>query len=171
MSRDDNVRVFEDTEAMCKGNNRLYFCLNQQNMWDSFYKPYRAAHDPVYNADIIYTSGVVAIKSDTEDPVTMPEEKWMTLDIVTCAAPDYEGYWYHYDSDVLRKMLEAFLNWEERPAACSMDICVTENGRTLLVELNDAYSLGCYGLPGVPYAKFISARWSQLLSCKDEFRF
>ena len=171
MSRDDNVRVFEDTEAMCKGNDRLkesiekavagqrmisagesisipekrfedtlvkvskkrsmeaayayedqkvcvhnfasatnpgggvtkgsnaqeeclcrvstlYFCLNQQDMWDSFYKPHRAAHNPVYNADIIFTPDVVAFKSDTSNPVTMPEEKWKTLDIVTCAAPN-----------------------------------------------------------------------------------
>ena len=87
------------------------------------------------------------------------------------SAPDYEGYWYHYDSDVLRKMLKAFVDWNERPVACSMDICVTKDGRTLLVELNDAYSLGCYGLPGVPYAKFISARWSQLLDRDDEYRF
>ena len=55
--------------------------------------------------------------------------------------------------------------------ACSMDICYTRDGRTLLVELNDAYSLGCYGLPGVLYAKLISARWSQLLGREDEYRF
>ena len=48
---------------------------------------------------------------------------------------------------------------------------MTKDGRTLLVELNDAYSLGCYGLPSVSYAKLISARWSQLLDVKDEYKF
>lgn len=48
---------------------------------------------------------------------------------------------------------------------------VTYHGRILLVELNDAYSLGCYGLPGVLYAKLISVRWSQLLGREDEYRF
>lgn len=84
---------------------------------------------------------------------------------------NYSGYLYHYDSDVLRKMFQAFLDWEERPAACSMDICVTRDGRTLLVEVNDAYALGCYGLPSLLYAKLISARWSQLLEREDEYHF
>ena len=55
--------------------------------------------------------------------------------------------------------------------ACSMDICVTKDGRTLLVEFNDAYSLGAYGLPDIYYAKLISARWSQLLVVKYEYHF
>ena len=87
------------------------------------------------------------------------------------SVPDYDGYWYHYDSGTLKEMIDSFVIWDERPAACSMDICVTKDGRTLLVELNDAYALGCYGLPSLPYAKFISARWSQLLERDDEFRF
>lgn len=66
-------------------------------------------------------------------------------------------------------MLQGFISWDERPMACSMDICYTRDGRTLLVELNDAYSLGCYGLPGVLYAKLISARGSQLLGREDGF--
>ena len=43
--------------------------------------------------------------------------------------------------------------------------------RTLLVEMNDTYALGCYGLPSLFYAKLISARWSQLLNRKDEYHF
>ena len=84
---------------------------------------------------------------------------------------NYDGYLYHYDSEVLKKMMQAFINWDDRPLACSMDICVTKDGRTLLVELNDAYALGCYGLPAITYAKFISARWSQLLERHDEYHF
>lgn len=82
-----------------------------------------------------------------------------------------KSYLYHYDTEVLSAMMEAFVSWDERPKACSMDICVTKDGRTLLVELNDAYALGCYGLPSIYYAKLISARWSQLLDVKDEYHF
>ena len=85
--------------------------------------------------------------------------------------PKRKSYMYHYDAKVLEAMLESFNKWEERPAACSMDICVTKDNKTLLVELNDAYSLGCYGLAGIYYAKLISARWSQLTGVKDEYRF
>ncbi len=84
---------------------------------------------------------------------------------------DYAGFYYSYDSNVLKDMLKAFSEWDERPAACSMDICVTNDGRTLLVEFNDAYSLGCYGLNSLNYAKLISARWSQLLGREDEYNF
>ena len=52
-----------------------------------------------------------------------------------------KSYRYHYDSKVLDQMIEAFTKWEERPMACSMDICCTKDGRTLLVEMNDAYAL------------------------------
>lgn len=82
-----------------------------------------------------------------------------------------ESYYYHYDSEVLKEIMNTFVTWENRPMACSMDICVTEDGRTLLVEFNDAYALGNYGLNGVHYAKLISARWSQLLNREDEYRF
>lgn len=82
-----------------------------------------------------------------------------------------KSYRYHYDFKVLDSMMEAFISREERPTACSLDICVTKDGQTLLVEINDAYSLGCYGLASVFYAKLISARWSQLLGVKDEYHF
>ncbi|MDO4459528.1 MAG: ATP-grasp domain-containing protein [Clostridia bacterium] len=84
---------------------------------------------------------------------------------------DRKSYLYQYDVNVLNSMMDEFRKWEERPMACSMDICVTKDGRTLLVELNDAYALGCYGLPSISYAKLISARWSQLLNVNDEYRF
>lgn len=82
-----------------------------------------------------------------------------------------KSYRYHYDPGRVDEMLKAFVCWHERPMGCSMDICVTREGRTLLVELNDAYALGSYGLPGIYYAKLISARWSQLLGVKDEYHF
>lgn len=82
-----------------------------------------------------------------------------------------KSYYCHYDEKVLKSMLNDFCTWEDRPMACSMDICVTTEGRTLLVEFNDAYALGCYGLQDIMYAKFISARWSQLLDRIDEYKF
>ena len=85
--------------------------------------------------------------------------------------PQRKSHLYHYDESVLQDMLVEFKNIENRPAACSMDICVTENGKTLLMEFNDAYALGYYGLAPILYAKLISARWSQILERADEYRF
>ncbi len=82
-----------------------------------------------------------------------------------------KSYLYHYDSNVLEAMINAFSVWKDRPMACSMDICFTKEGKTLLVELNDAYALASYGLQNIQYAKLISARWSQLLGVSDPYRF
>ena len=81
------------------------------------------------------------------------------------------GFYYHYDAAILRSMMNTFVKWPGRPAACAMDICYTAEGKTLLVEFNDAYALGSYGLPEIYYAKMISARWSQLLQRDDEYHF
>lgn len=85
--------------------------------------------------------------------------------------PERKSHFYHYDEKILQDMLNEFKNIENRPSACSMDICVTEDGRTLLMEFNDAYSLGYYGLAPILYAKLISARWSQILGRLDEYKF
>lgn len=85
--------------------------------------------------------------------------------------PMRKSHLYHYDTSVLQEMLMEFKNIENRPMACSMDICVTDDGRTLLMEFNDAYSLGYYGLAPILYAKLISARWSQILERADEYKF
>lgn len=45
------------------------------------------------------------------------------------------------------------------PVSYSLDFGVDDHGRTLLVEANDAYSLGSYGLNNVQYAMMIEARW------------
>lgn len=81
---------------------------------------------------------------------------------------------YHYDYETVEKIIDAFNTWEAKPTACSIDIaCVLQNGtlHTVLMEVNDAYALGCYGLDPLLYAKFISARWSQLLNRPDEYHF
>ena len=64
-----------------------------------------------------------------------------------------ESFYYSYDPLVLKQILGAFLQWDKRPAPCSVDICVTGEGKTLLVEFNDTYALGCYGLAPIFYAK------------------
>ena len=74
-------------EALCRCST-LYFNLNVREMWNGFYAPHRAAHDPLHNDDIIYTPGVVVFKSDTAFPKTMPETDWYEVNVVTCAAPN-----------------------------------------------------------------------------------
>ena len=74
-------------ECLCRCSG-LYFCLNVPAMWDGFYKPHRATHDPIHNDDIIYTPDVTVFKTDTAIPILMPESEWYNVDVITCAAPN-----------------------------------------------------------------------------------
>jgi hypothetical protein len=62
-----------------------------------------------------------------------------------------------------RARIEAAVRaYKSSPRACSMDFGVTDKGETCLVEVNDSYALGNYGLPAPLYAQMIEARWEEL---------
>ena len=48
------------------------------------------------------------------------------------------------------------------PAGYAMDFGVTDAGETCVVEINDGYSSGAYGLSPRRYAAVIAARWDEL---------
>lgn len=74
-------------ECLCRIST-LYDCLNTDEMWNGFYNPHRAAHNPIHNDDIIYTPDVTVFKTDTDSPMLMGEADWYQVDVVTCAAPN-----------------------------------------------------------------------------------
>lgn len=74
-------------ESICRCST-LYPCLNTSDMWSCFYTPHRAAGNPLYNDDCIYTPDVYVIKSDTNVPKLLPESEWQKVNIITCAAPN-----------------------------------------------------------------------------------
>ena len=56
-------------------------------------------------------------------------------------------------------MVEAY---EAAPVAYTLDVGVRRDGATALVEVNDGFSAGCYGLRPDLYAKFLVDRWCEL---------
>ena len=70
--------------------------------------------------------------------------------------------------DTIKQAVEKCRNF---PSAYTLDFGVTGDGRTLLIEMNDGYSIGCYGLNDVLYAKFLYARWAELTGTVDECDF
>jgi hypothetical protein len=62
------------------------------------------------------------------------------------------------DPERIAAMIEAYA---DSPVAFALDVGVAD-GSTYLVEANDAYSLGTYGLEPMLYAKMIHARWAQM---------
>jgi hypothetical protein len=74
----------------------------------------------------------------------------------------YAGDAFHYpDPEVVRSAVRDFAL--EAPVAYGIDFGVTDEGRTLLVEVNDAYALGSYGLSPPKYAAMLEARWLEIV--------
>lgn len=73
----------------------------------------------------------------------------------------YAGDFTKYpDFDVALACVEAF---KKAPVAYSLDLGVTDDGRTLVVEVNDAYALGAYGFSPVQYAQMVVDRWAEIV--------
>lgn len=68
----------------------------------------------------------------------------------------------HPDGNVVRAAIHDFE--PEAPVAYGIDFGVTADGRTLLVEVNDAFALGCYGLGTEEYAAMLEDRWQEVVS-------
>jgi len=67
--------------------------------------------------------------------------------------------------------MKAISVYKSQPCSYSMDIGLASNGKYYLVEVNDGHSLGTYGIGPITYAKFLSARWSELTETKDLLNF
>ena len=74
-------------EAICRCST-LYFCLTDQKMMKRFYYPHRNHPKPLHNDDIIYTPGVMVLKTDTAYPEQLPKGKRYAVNVITCAAPN-----------------------------------------------------------------------------------
>lgn len=84
-------------------------------------------------------------------------------------ARHYKGDWRaQFDYNVPEQALALLQN---PPAAFSIDVGLTNTGKTIVVELNDGYSIGGYGLSSTEYAKLLSARWYQMVGQPDPCKF
>ena len=57
-------------------------------MRDSFYKHHYDLNTPKASDSLVYTEGVIICKTDEDMPRRMPQEYWVTVDVITIAAPD-----------------------------------------------------------------------------------
>jgi hypothetical protein len=81
----------------------------------------------------------------------------------------YRGAWDQpLDPAIVRSAIHAY---DDAPQGYAADFGLAEDGRTLLVEVNDGYALGSYGLEPHAYAHLLAARWYELVSLPDPFDF
>jgi hypothetical protein len=77
----------------------------------------------------------------------------------------YQGDVFRYpDANVVKNAVADYDR--SGPAGYGIDFGVLTDGRTVLVEVNEGYSLGPYGLEATEYAELLEARWLQLVGGK-----
>jgi len=64
------------------------------------------------------------------------------------------------NASIMENAINDYIN---QPVAYSIDFGVTDKGETLLIEMNDAFGLGSYGLDKLIYCKILEARWDEIL--------
>lgn len=64
------------------------------------------------------------------------------------------------DTELIKAMVD---DYRGAPAGYSLDVGVLQDGRTVLVECNDGWSLGNYGLDPNLYVRLLVARWRELM--------
>jgi hypothetical protein len=67
------------------------------------------------------------------------------------------------DEAVMRNLCDLWIDTGRAPCAFALDVGVLATGETTLVEVNDGFSLGRYGLPVALYTDMVVARWEELM--------
>ncbi|MBQ7704128.1 MAG: TIGR02452 family protein [Selenomonadaceae bacterium] len=74
-------------EALCRCST-LYPALNTTANWQNYYQFHRDRQDNIYTDACIFTPEIIVCKSDTDIPKRLPQENWIKVDVMTCAAPN-----------------------------------------------------------------------------------
>lgn len=74
-------------EALCRCST-LYPCLTTTELDKGYYQYHRKQQDVRYTDACIYVPDIKIIKTDTDVPQRLPENKWQAVDVICCAAPN-----------------------------------------------------------------------------------
>ena len=74
-------------ESLCR-TSTLYPLIYRRSLRDTFYKHHKYLNTPKASDSLIYTEGVIICKTDGDLPERMPRENWVSVDVITIAAPD-----------------------------------------------------------------------------------
>lgn len=74
-------------ESLCRCST-LFPTLDRHWLWQAYYDVNRAAHDVRHTDACIYSPGVVICKTDEDIPARMKSEAFVTVDVISCAAPN-----------------------------------------------------------------------------------
>lgn len=65
----------------------------------------------------------------------------------------------------VRKMIDSYT---KAPRCYSLDVGVTASGKTIVVECNDFWALGTYGMDPVAYSRMLAQRWHEIITTLNQ---
>ena len=74
-------------ESLCRCST-LYPTLDQRFLWDEYYNKNRSAKNVLHTDDCIWSPEIIICKTDESIPNRMEERNWVTVDVISCAAPN-----------------------------------------------------------------------------------
>lgn len=86
-------------ESLCRCST-LYFCLDEDILWQQFYLPHRNGLSSLHNDDLVYTPHVTVFKDDSPKNKLLDEKDWYHVDVISCAAPNLRSYFGHLLEDL-----------------------------------------------------------------------
>lgn len=102
----------------------------------------------------VYTSPVLSM---------LAEYRVVVLDKMIVDVRRYKGdYWRRPNQNVISRAVETFEASGEATRVYTLDFAVCDDGGTILVEANDGYAFGHYGMHWCEYAQCLAARWMEL---------
>ncbi len=145
----------------------LFTITSSTEGWHVFVKP--VSDMKRFSGTVLDTSeDVVKLGGGVEDIDIWCSEKvcflsewrlWVLEGEIVGLTP-YRGRWDVFPNpEILKRAVAAY---RESPSAYALDFGVTDDGRTLLIEVSDGYSLRSFGLAPSLYAKILMTRWQEL---------
>ena len=142
--------------------------VNIPENWGKFIKPKAGSKVFYWKSCLMVLEILIGIGLPFDYPIWISEvvefiAEWrcFVLDGQVLDVRPYTGdYHAQFDPSVID---EAISCWKDAPVAYGLDIGVTRDGRTLVVEVNDGYALGNYGLSPLNSINFHKARWKEMV--------
>jgi hypothetical protein len=165
------LNIPEELMGYCKRNVKITTMGNFKKSTELpiFVKPYERLK--------AFPSGVIRRQSSRSDLFNdVPDDfKVLTSEVIEMVS-EYRGFvkrgklvglkQYIGDFRVfpdMRVIDECISKYVSAPSAYTIDFAVTDKGETVLIECNDGWSVGSYGLDGEIYADFLMTRWLEIM--------
>jgi hypothetical protein len=76
----------------------------------------------------------------------------------------YRGDWSVLpDKEIVNEAIRIFKESGEAPICHTIDFGIDSDGKTFIVELNDGFAFGHYGIGPTAYASCLAARWKEMV--------